>query len=191
MKNPLLITVVLSLLVACGTPQPAPRLYQLRAAPPAPAVAQPSAQVVQLLAVSLPELLARDALLVPQGQAGLDALSGHRWAEPLRDAVPRVMRQDLAALVGEAHVWTSPLPHGLVPTRQLRVEILVLQVRADHAGVRLEARWTLSDPSGVTAPRVELARIDALAQGTDPDALVAAHRLALWQLAEQLAAELR
>jgi hypothetical protein len=34
-------------------------------------------------------------------------------------------------------------------------------------------------------------RIDAPAAGTEPDALVAAHRLALWRLAEQLAVALR
>ncbi len=191
MKNLLLITAALALLVACGTPQPAPRLYQLHATPPAPVVARPSTQVVQLLAVSLPELLERDALLIPQGLAGLDALGGHRWAEPLRDAVPRVLRQDLAALVGEARIWTAPLPTGVAPSRRLRVEILVLQARPDRSGVSLEARWTLSDATGNTPPRVELTRIDAPAAGTEPDALVAAHRLALWRLAEQLAEALR
>lgn len=191
MKNSLLMTAALALLVACGTPQPAPRLYQLRAAAPVPVVPVASTQVVQLLAVSLPELLERDALLVPQGQAGLEALSSHRWAEPLRDAVPRVLRQDLAALIGEARVWVAPVPAGVALTRRLRVEILALQPRADRSGVMLEARWTLSDATGHTAPRVELTRIEAAATGPEPDALVAAHRLALWRLAEQLAAALR
>lgn len=191
MKNSLLMTAALALLVACGTPQPAPQLYQLRAAAPVAVVPVPSTQVVQLLAVSLPELLERDALLVPQGQTGLEALSSHRWAEPLRDAVPRVMRQDLAALIGEARVWVAPVPPGVVVTRRLRVEILALQARADRSGVMLEARWTLSDAAGNTPPRVELTRIEAAATGPEPDALVAAHRLALWKLAEQLAAALR
>ena len=191
MKNILLLTATAALLVACGTPPPAPRLYQLRAAPPEPVVAQPSTQTVQLQAVSLPELLERDALLIPQGQAGLDALSGHRWAEPLRDAVPRLLRQDLTALIGKARVWAAPLPAGLALTRRLRVEIQVLQARPDRRGVDLEARWTLSDTTGQLPPRVELTRIEATAAGTEPDALVAAHRLALWQLAQQLAGALR
>jgi uncharacterized lipoprotein YmbA len=183
--------IALALLAGCAAPQPAPRLYQLRAAPPMPVVPVASGQVVQLLAVSLPELLERDALLIPQGQAGLDALTGHRWAEPLRDAVPRVLRQDLAALIGEARVWTAPLPAGVALTRRLRVEIGVLQARPDRGGVWLEARWTLSDATGNAPPRVELTRIEAPAAGTEPDALVAAHRLALWRLAERLAQALR
>ena len=105
--------------------------------------------------------------------------------------MPRVLRQDLATLIGEARVWTAPLPAGVSLTRRLRVEILVLQARPDRGGVMLEARWTLADAAGSSAPHVELTRVEAPAAGTEPDALVAAHRLALWRLAEQLAAALR
>ena len=115
---------------------------------------------------------------------------GDRAAANLRTAL-YLLRQDLAALVGEARVWTAPLPAGVVLTRRLRVEILVLQARPDRGAVWLEARWTLSDATGNTPPRVELTRIEAPTAGTEPDALVAAHRLALWRLAEQLAAALR
>ncbi len=181
-----------ALLGGCGTPQPAPRLYELRAAPPVTVQPVASTQVVQLLSpVRLPEVLERDALLMPQGQAGLEALQGHRWAEPLRDAVPRLLRQDLATLLGEARVWSAPLPAGVAPTRLLRVDVLVLHANAQRNAVTLQARWTLSDPAGATPPRVELAQISAPSDGPSPDALVAAHRLALWRLAEQIAAALR
>jgi uncharacterized lipoprotein YmbA len=148
----------------------------------------PGAQVLQLmLPVTLPEMLERDALLLPQGQAGVQALAGHRWAEPLRDAVPRLLRQDLAALLGDARVWLAPLPAGVAVTRQLRVEVLALQVSADRAAVALQARWTLSDPSGRTPPVVQNTQFTVPSAGSEPDAWVAAHRLALWRLAEQVA----
>ena len=75
--------------------------------------------------------------------------------------------------------------------RLLRVDVLVLQANAQRNAVTLQARWTLSDPAGATPPRVELAQISAPSDGPSPDALVAAHRLALWRLAEQIAAALR
>jgi hypothetical protein len=128
---------------------------------------------------------------VPRGQAGLQALDGHRWAEPLRDAVPRLLRQDLAALLGEARVWTAPLPAGVAPTRQLRVELLALQATADRGAVSLQARWSLADPAGAAPPWVEAAQFEVPSAGPEPDALVAAHRLALWRLAERIAASLR
>jgi uncharacterized lipoprotein YmbA len=180
------------LLAACASPAPPPALYQLRGAPPAPVQAVPGVQVLQLLLpVALPEALQRDALLLPQGQAGLQVLTGHRWAEPLADAVPRLLRQDLAALLGQARVWSAPLPAGVAITRQCRVEILSLLATPDRTAVVLQARWTLSDPSGRGAPVATTTQISAPSGGPDVDALVAAHRLALWRLAEQVAQAVR
>jgi hypothetical protein len=179
-------------LAGCASSVPAPRLYQLRAAPPVAVVAVASNAVLQLMTpLRLPEVLDREALLVPQGQSGVQALDGQRWAEPLRDAVPRLLRQDLAALLGEARVWTAPLPAGVAVTRQLRVEVLAFEARADRGAVRLQARWSLADPAGSTAPQVRTIEIEAPSTGTDADALVAAHRLALWRLAERIAAAVR
>ena len=180
------------LLAACASPSPPPALYQLRGAPPVPVQPVPGTQVLQLLQpVALPEALQRDSLLLPQGQAGLQALPGHRWAEPLADAVPRLLRQDLAALLGEARVWTAPLPAGVAITRQCRVEILSLLATPDRAAVVLQARWTLSDPTGRTVPVVTTTQISASTSGPDVDALVTAHRVALWRLAEQVAQAVR
>ena len=179
---------VLALLGACASNAPAPSLYQLRAEPPVAVVPVSSIQVLQLLLpVALPEVLERDALVVAQGQAGVQALPGHRWAEPLRDAVPRLLRQDLALLLGDARVWAAALPAGVLVTRQLRVEVLVLQTVADRSAVALQARWTLSDPSGRTPPVVQTTQLQVPTTGTTPEAWVAAHRLALWRLAEQVA----
>ena len=179
---------VLALLGACASNAPAPALYQLRAEPPVAVVPVSSSQVLQLLLpVTLPEVLERDALVVAQGQAGVQALPGHRWAEPLRDAVPRLLRQDLALLLGDARVWAAALPAGVIVTRQLRVEVLVLQTVAERNAVALQARWTMSDPSGRTPPVVQTTQLNVPTAGTTPEAWVAAHRLALWRLAEQVA----
>ena len=180
------------LLAACANPTPPPALYELRGAPPVPVQPVPGTQVLQLLQpVALPEALQRESLLLPQGQAGLQALPGHRWAEPLADAVPRLLRQDLAALLGESRVWAAPLPAGVAITRQCRVEILSLLATPDRAAVVLQARWTLSDPTGRTVPVVTTTQISAPISGPDVDALVTAHRVALWQLAEQVAQAVR
>lgn len=188
-----LLGLPVALLAACSSPLPPLQLYRMAAAPPATtAVSAPPASaagVWQLVGpVRLPEYLDRDALLVPQGQAGLQALPGQRWAEPLRDSVPRLLRQDLALLLGESRVWGSPLPAGVAVDRQLRVELLALEPGADRRTVTLRARWSLADPSGRQPTRVDAAVIDAPVAGGDVDGLVAAHRLALWRLAERIVA---
>ena len=173
---------------ACGTSPPV-QLYHLGGQPPLPAPTPlPSAETWQLLLpVRVPEYLDREAILLPQGQTGLLALSGHRWAESLRDAVPRVLQQDLSAWLGPGRVWAAPLPAGVTVTRQLRVEILSLQADAARTAVQLQARWTVADPAGRTPPRADSATLRVASAGPSIDSLVAAHRLALWQLAERVA----
>jgi len=178
--------LLLALALAGCAGAPPPRLYQLRAEPPV-AVAvdsMASAQVLQLVSVRVPEVLALAGLVVPQGQGGVQLLTDHRWAEPLQDAVPRLLLQDLARLLGPQQVWAAPLPAGVVVTQRLRVEITTLQARADRATVQLQARVTLG-------ARVLMVALDAPSAGPEPDALVAAHRLALWRLAEQIADAVR
>lgn len=185
----LLIACAAALLSACGSSPPV-QLYQLRADPPA--AAAPAKQMAPerwvLTAVQLPDYLDRDAIVVPSGRAGLQALSGHRWAEPLRDAVPRLLLQDLATLRGVEQVWRAPVPPGVAIDRQLRVELRQFEaVDAQMRRVVLAARWVLSDPTGKQPARVGETRLEVATADASPDALAAAHRAALWQLAQAVA----
>jgi uncharacterized protein len=177
-------------LAGCTT-SPLPQLLRLRSeppvAPPVPPAGADGAVWQLMLPVRLPDYLNRDALLLPQGQSGLQSLAGYRWAEPLADSVPRLLRADLAALLGEDRVWTAPLPPGLRVQRQLRVEVFAFEAAADRASVSLRARWSVADTSGAGTPRAEFATIVVPSAGTDADTLAAAHRLALWRLAERIA----
>jgi len=179
-----------ALLAGCASPLPPLHWVRLPAQlPDAPAAPRPpGGPAWQLMApVLLPGHLDRDALLVPQGRAGLQPLGGARWAEPLRDAVPRLLRQDLARLLG-APLWVAPLPPGVRPARQLRLEITALDVGPDGLSVLLQARWSLADPAGATPPQLGEAAFSTAADGADADALALAHRRALWQLAQRIAA---
>ncbi len=185
-----LALLVATLVAACGTPAPPARLVHLPSALPAGVVAATAQRGAwQLLwPLRLPEYLDRDALLVPQGQAGLAPLPGWRWAEPLRESVPRVLHEDLGTLLGASNVWTSPLPAGVVVQRQLRVELLSFEASSDRREVLLRARWTLADAAGVQPAQTHTALVRASASADDGDALAAAHRLALWRLAERIVA---
>ena len=199
-------------LVGCANPASPATLYRLRSEPPValpaaqspPKTTAPVASVAAvtwqlMLPVRVPSYLDRDALLLPQGHSGLVPLAGHRWAEPLQDGVSRVLRQDLATLLGDGRLWTAPLPEGLRVRRQLRVELLAFEVSDKGQAVRLDARWTVL-PVGagfdagtnlcLGAATVEQATLHVPSAGGDIDNLVSAHRLALWRLAERVAADL-
>jgi uncharacterized lipoprotein YmbA len=184
----LLLACAAALLSGCGSSPPV-QLYQLRAE--APVASAPARQVAAerwvLSAVQLPDYLDRDALVLPSGRAGLQALSGHRWAEPLRDAVPRLLLQDLAMLRGVEQVWRAPVPPGLAIDRQLRVELRQFEaVDVQMKRVVLAARWVLADPAGKQPARVGETRLEVATADASPDALAAAHRTALWQLAQEI-----
>jgi uncharacterized lipoprotein YmbA len=184
--------VVACLLAACASsPSPPLRYYQLRLDPPAgeaaPArAAAPDPAVWQLMAVRLPDYLDRDALWQAVGANALQPMDGHRWAEPLRSTVPRVLAHDLGVLRGADRVWTGNPPAGVTVARQLRVEILEFAPVADGRAVRLRARWTVTDPSGAVPAQLAEAEVESASAGRGPDELVAAHRLALWRLAQRL-----
>ena len=183
------IAMVLGLAGCAGPSAPPPRYYQLRLDAPVsvPANAAATTGIWQVLSpVRLPEYLERDVLWVPTGQAGLQPLPDHRWAEPLSDAVPRLLLHDLAILRGADHVWGSNVPSGVAVVYALRLEVMELSVTPDRRGVHLRARVTASDPRRQAPPKLIDIDLTARSEGSAPDQLVAAHRLALWTLAQQL-----
>ncbi len=183
-------------LAACSSP-PAPplRYHPLRLDPPAgqsaAVVPGPAADqgVWQLmLPIKMPEYLDRDALWAAVGSNGLQPLDGHRWAEPLRSAVPRTLANDLGAWHGAGLVWSGTPPAGVVVARQWRVELLEFAPSSDRKGVHLRARWLVNDPRDTAPAQAGEADIEAPMAGPQPDQLVDAYRLALWRLAERMAA---
>jgi uncharacterized protein len=183
----LLAALPLLALLGCATPSPPAQLYRLPSEAPAaaPAAGAWSGRPWQLvLPVAVPDYLDRDAIVVPQGQAGLRALPGQRWAEPLAEAVPRVLRADLGARLGEGALWAGPLPPGVVATGQLRVELTAFEATPEGGAVRLTARWSLAG----AALRGGRSDISVPVATAGVDALVAAHREALWRLSGELAA---
>lgn len=183
-----LVPIALAGLLAACSSSPTITWYQLRAeVPEAPAPARADSPVWLLLAVAVPAYLDRESLLRPSGRAALSALPSARWAEPLRDAVPRLLLADLARLRGTASIFAGSVPPGASASRQLRVEIQRLDPEADGRAVVLSARWWLQDPQGRDAPVVREISLRAPAASEAADDLVAAHRELLWRLAQAIA----
>lgn len=187
-----------------GCASPAPELRRLRL-PDLPAAAEPARppgatdrpappgrpwQLMEPLA--LPAWLDDERVWQADGAAGLRPVAGLRWAEPLRDALPRALQQDLAdVLGGPGQVWRAPLPPGLRIGRQLRLQILALQPDAAGRQLLLQAQWSLASPDGAQPPQVGSARLRQPLASPQPDALALAMRQALRRLAAQIVAEAR
>lgn len=179
------------LLAGCASPQAPTRWYELKSEPPeaVPAPRPGDGSVWELSGrLSLPGTLERDTLVVSSGAAGVLPLAGHRWVVPLRDSIPARLAADLALLRGEGRVWLSPAPAGVVVARRLRVAIDTLVADETRQTLRLRARWWFTDAaaSATTPPTTGSADIDITLSGRSTDELAAAHRLALWRLAQRI-----
>lgn len=177
----------------CSTSPPT-RWYELRLdAPEAPwrdAQPPPACGAVWELSPggALPAALERDTLVVASGAAGLLPLAGHRWAAPLREAVPRVLLHDLQQLRGPGRVWAAPAPAGVQATQRLRVDLLGLQAGSDRRTLRLHAQWTWQALPAIAAPTLGNAVLQLALADDSVDTLAAGHRLLLWRLAQQVLA---
>lgn len=146
-----------------------------------------------LLPLPLPAYLDRDSLFVPQGTAGalVRPLAGARWVEPLRDAVPRLLREDLIRRMGGQVLWWSPLPPGVQPTRQLRVELTAFEIGPAGLTLLTRARWSIADTRAARPPLVHEAAFEVPATRIDDaESWALAHRQAIAMLAARIAATL-
>ena len=83
----------MTLLAACGS-TPKESYYTLAA--PAMEAASSAAMTVHVGLAGLPEAVDRNPMVVRTGPNQVDIDDFHRWAEPLKAAIPRVLAANLA-----------------------------------------------------------------------------------------------
>ncbi len=168
---------------------PPPKSYLLSMAAPAPPAAIVPV-VVGVGPISIPAYLDRSSIVVPTGDGGEVRLSEeHRWAEPFREGISRILAGNLSAMIPTDAVPTFP---WRVPwTVQYRVTMDIL--RFDGAlgrSVVLDARWRLLDGAGKELALRAMHLEEACADGTY-GGLVSAHDRLLASLSRKIAAEIR
>lgn len=187
----LLLALPLLGLAACGTTPPL-RWHRL----PLEAATAPSSTPAPLAdtrwelvrEVVLPEYLQRETMFVSTGGGRLQALPQDRWAEPLQDAVPRLLLHDLALLRGAERVWPAPAPPDVQVQQRLRVQLLALEAEPARGRLVLQARCTWQPLHGGGASRVQTIAVQVPLADTTAASLVQAHRAALHELAMRIAA---
>jgi hypothetical protein len=200
-RNTLMLAGLIPLLLAgCAATPTTMRWYELRSEPPerVPPPRPGDGTVWELSGrMRLPGALDRDTLVVADGAASVVPLVGHRWVEPLRESIPAVLAADLARLRGEGLVWPTTAPTGVKAVRRLQVDIDTLVADEARRALRLRARWWLTDTSpssqtptstaSPTPPTTGVADFEIELPDRSVDALAAAHRLALFRLAQRIA----
>jgi uncharacterized lipoprotein YmbA len=185
--------LALPLLLAGCLASPKESFYTLsapaRAATGSPAASPDNSLAIAVGPVVVPESVDRTPMVVRTTANRVDIDDFHRWAEPLKTAIPRVLAENLSRELGTARVTASRVATTAVDYR-VAVEIQ----RFDSSfteGATLDALWTITSSKSGAAPRTGRTTITVPASSPDHAGIAAAHSQAVAKLAVDVAAALR
>lgn len=179
-----LIPLVAFTMTAFGCTSPRERLYTLTGPEPPAVVTNPTLHVV-LGPVAIPAVVDRPQLVIRQSAVRLVALEQDRWAEPLREAVPRFLAESMRSQLPGASVTglTTAAPH---PDIRVSVEFTRFEAIAGQE-VIIEAHWWLraAEPKGAVEGS-SVAHVTVHGGTRDYDAVVAATATGLAKIGADL-----
>lgn len=181
--------LVAAVLAACGN-SPKTSFYTLDA-DTSPASNKPDARPYGVVVgpVTLPDMVDRPQLVVRVSATQVTVLDNHRWAEPLKSVIPRIIAADLSRLLGVSRVLLYPQSSGAQPEYRVRVD--VRRFESDPGkGVTLEAYWSVQ-PTAESESRGGRSVVHVPVGEAGYDALAAAHSRAMGRLSEELAEVIR
>ena len=109
-----------------------------------PETEAPSAQAlsVRVGPVTLPELLDRPQLVVRVAPNRVAILEAHRWADPLKEEIPRLLSRDMGRRLGSNRVFAYGQGAGADVKYVVPVDILRMEAVPGEA-VTIEAAWSV------------------------------------------------
>jgi uncharacterized lipoprotein YmbA len=183
-----LIAGIVLALAGCGSP-PKINFYTLEARPAGAPAAAPSPLSVVVGPVTVPEEVDRPQMVLRTGPNQVEIADLHRWAEPLKTAIPRVLADALSRELGTARVTTSRQSAALA--FDYRVALDVRHFDSSFAeGASLDVLWTLR-AAKAGEPRIGRSVVRESALAGDAQAVAAAHGRAIEQVAREIAAAIR
>ena len=139
--------------------------------------------------VGLPGYLDRPQLVRRVGANELRLAPVARWAEPLREGIPRALQQDLAAMSGARYVALYPWSSIARLDLAVAVDVLRFEPNAENE-VELAARWSVRETVRGHVLTTRESRVVEPVEGKGNGAEVAALSRALGKLATEIAAAL-
>jgi len=138
----LLAAVVLAACV--GTPAPKEQYFTLSS--PNPGVAPPASDSPSIYVgpVTVPEAVDRPSMVLRTSPNQVDVSDDYRWAEPLRNAIPRMIGDVLSRELGTSRVLTNRSASATAVDIRVAIEIQ----RFDSSltdGATIDAVWSVKD----------------------------------------------
>jgi hypothetical protein len=184
-------------ITACNVSSPVPQQYVLESLPP---VASQSPQqngqqsvTIFIGKMVLPAYLNRLPIVRRNGNRVL-LDDSQRWAEPLADAVPRVLENNFITLMPDASFLLPPWKQEYQFNWRVLVRIDRLEAVNDEL-VELDARWTILDNKSKTVLNRQLSLVEPIVKekqaNGDMNAIVTSHNAVLVALGRAISVDLR
>ena len=187
----LILFVVAVNFIGCAPNDRQVKFYLLQPTSPSAVRGLTEAQgsgVVGLGPVEIPAYLDRPQMVTGNPGAELQLAEYHRWAEPLKDTITRVLTENLGLWLPARHVIAFPWNRAITPDFQVEVKINRFQVGSDGA-CELKADWTILRQNKPVM--MDTFQTSTAAVGSDFAAKVAAQSQALARLSQALAVALQ
>ena len=180
--------VALAALAGCGS-SPKERFYTLSTGT-APELRADSGATytVTIGPVAVPDIVDRPQFVLRTGANEVMVAEQARWAEPLKNEIPRVVADNLAQLLNGARVFAYGQNGNFDVDYRVTIDVQRFDSRLGE-GVSVEALWTIRPAKGASKIGRTLAR--EATSGAGYDALVVAHGRALATVSRDIAEAVR
>jgi uncharacterized lipoprotein YmbA len=148
----------------------------------------PPAFSVAVNPVTLPEFVDRPQLVLNTAGSRVHVLDMHRWAEPLKNAIPRLLADNISRLLGTNRV--SSYPQSASNDADYRITADFLHFESSGEIVLVETLWNIHPP-GNGPGKVRRFKISEIVRGDGNEARVDAYSRALAALSRDIADSLR
>lgn len=172
---------------SCGG-NPAKENYYTLSTPQAPSSAAANAISVYVGPVVVPEAVDRVSMVLRTSPNQVEISDAHRWAEPLKSAIPRVLAEVLMRELGTSRIMATRLGAAQAVDYRVAVEIQRFDSSLEQ-GATVDALWTVTATKG--GVKTGRSTVTEPAAARDPAGLAAAHSRALEMVAREIAGAIR
>lgn len=178
------------LLAACASPAPQESYYTL-STQQSPQPADSASQLTLYVGpVSVPEAVDRTQMVLRTSPNQVEISDAHRWAEPLKTAIARVLAETLSRELRTARVLSSR--QGAMGPVDYRIAVEVQRFESSlDTGATIDAVWTIVPAKKGSPARNGRTVAQESLPSRDPQGLAAAHSRALDKIGRDIAAAIK
>jgi len=140
--------------------------------------------------VKIPEYLNRPQIVTRSEGNEVFIQEFHRWAEPLKDSISRVLARNLSCLLATDHVFIFPWPGMVKPDYRVTMNIFRFDGRRGGE-VYLDVFWAVHRGDDNFLVESKRSFLKKMCREDDHEAMVEAHNLLLLHLSREIADAIR